>query len=135
MFLRVAGIRSKLGDVQPTHSRPSEDLLSAKLAVSGDLLLDYVLSVSPDVAVQIAQGLLDDANDPPEELVLDCLKEMCNIVCGNATHKFDRPGRTATIMVPEIGCCEYRDGDEVVWANLHLIAGTAEVRVRLDSAA
>jgi CheY-specific phosphatase CheX len=129
MFLRVAGMSAKLGEVQLAQAPPARGLRSVRVAFTGDLRMDCVLSVPPPVAAAIARGFLGDTGNLTDEVVIDCVKELCNIICGNAAGKFDRPGHLAKITPPSESVCSYQPGDKVLLVPIHVVEGVAELRL------
>jgi CheY-specific phosphatase CheX len=106
MFQRVVGTLIKVGEgvvVAGADGSPEADFhLSVAIPFEGKVPLRYVLSVSSDVAVNIATRILkEDATRESEEVVEDAVKEFCNIVCGNAAAKLAQMGIQADIAPPE----------------------------------
>ena len=128
MLLRIAGVKTKVAPAEPLRDLPDDALVTASISFSGALNSEYVLSVSPEIAVAIARRMSgDDAVSPA--LIDDALKEMCNVVCGNAVGKFAQAGKRVSITPPLSGAPMIRQGDRGVFVSLHAAEGTVELRI------
>ena len=92
-----------VGKILTPKDKPEGDYhLSVGIYFEGASRIQYVLSVSSDVAVSIASKILrEDATRESEEVVEDAVKEFANIVCGNAVAKLAQMGIQSDISPPE----------------------------------
>lgn len=128
MLLRIAGVRTKVAPAETLRDLPDDALVTASISFSGAINSEYVLSVSRDIAVVIARRMTgDDAVSPA--LIEDALKEMCNVVCGNAVGKFAQAGKRVSITPPLSGAPMIREGDRGVFVALRSAEGTIELRI------
>jgi CheY-specific phosphatase CheX len=109
MFLRVVGTLVKVGDgrlgepppAEPGVPRPDYHL-TVSVPLASSTPVRYLLSVSSEVAVQIASKILgQDATRESEALVEDAVREFCNIVCGNVAARLAQQGLDVDIGPPE----------------------------------
>ena len=87
-----------------------------------------MLSVSDDIAVIIAKRMSGD-DQVSAEFVEDAIKEMCNVICGNAVGKFAQSGKRVDITPPLTGAPMMRAGDKGVYVALKTTEGTVELRI------
>jgi CheY-specific phosphatase CheX len=104
-FVRVVGVLIKVGAGEALGSdklNEGEYHLSVSVKFKGWKEVQYVLSVSSDLAVAIASRILkEDATRESEEMVEDAVKEFCNMVCGNTAAKLAQQGISVDIEPPE----------------------------------
>lgn len=109
MFLRVVGMLVKVGagrlgeppPAEPGVPRPDYHL-TVSVPLASSTPVRYLLSVSSEVAVQIASKILgQDATRESEALVEDAVREFCNIVCGNVAARLAQQGLDVDIGPPE----------------------------------
>ncbi len=106
MFLRMVGIGLKIGEGifnAAGQQEPSFYHLSVSVPLKGNIPINFVLSVSDDLAIIIASRLLgEDIKNEPQEVIEDSVKEFCNVVCGNVVAKLARRGVRLTLGLPEV---------------------------------
>jgi CheY-specific phosphatase CheX len=130
LMLRLLGIHGKIGEGEREVRYPVERLVSVSLRFSGSLEFDYTLSVSKDIALCIAERILGEPPGPGEEdVVIDSVKELCNVVCGNAAAKYAQIGRRVEIGPPSQGAPKLGDGKKFIMFPLHVAEGAVEVRI------
>jgi len=128
MLMRVAGVRAKIQPVEVMSDLPDDALITASIAFTGALNSEYVLSVSDDIAVTIAKRMTGD-DLVSDAIVEDALKEMCNVICGNAVGKFAQSGKRVDIAPPLKGAPTMRAGDKGVYVALETAEGKVELRI------
>ncbi len=128
MLMRVAGVRTKIEAARSLSDLPDDALVTASISFSGAINSEYVLSVSKDIAVTIARRMTGE-DSVSNDLVEDAIKEMCNVVCGNAVGKFAQSGRRVEITPPLTGAPMMREGDKGVYVQLKPTEGTVELRI------
>jgi CheY-specific phosphatase CheX len=105
MFLRMVGIGLKIGEgiFNGGQQETGSYHLSVSVPLRGKVLINFILSVSDDLATMIASHLLgEDIKNEPLEVIEDSVKEFCNVVCGNVVAKLARRGVKLTLGLPEI---------------------------------
>jgi CheY-specific phosphatase CheX len=105
MFRRVIGVAVKIGP--PVLLEKAEDdpkftyFVSVQVPFLGEKPVHYVLSVSEALARRVIQGLLDEDPNMEEAAALrDAVRELANIVCGNAVAKLAKAGIVVDIGPP-----------------------------------
>jgi CheY-specific phosphatase CheX len=74
---------------------------AVSIRLSGGFECEYVLSVSQDAAVAIASSIMgEDASCEPNDILLDGVKEFCNIVCGNFSARIAQKGKSVDLSPP-----------------------------------
>ncbi len=105
MFLRMVGIGLKIGEgiFNGSQQETASYHLSVSVPLKGKVLINFILSVSDDLAIMIASSLLgEDIKNEPLEVIEDSVKEFCNVVCGNVVAKLARRGVKLALGLPEI---------------------------------
>lgn len=128
MLLRMAGVRTKIQPATKLHDLPNDELITASISFSGAINSEYVLSVSNDIAVTIAKRMTGD-DEVSNEIIEDAIKEMCNVICGNAVGKFAQSGQRVGITPPLRGAPMMREGDKGVYVAMITTGGTVELRI------
>jgi CheY-specific phosphatase CheX len=128
LLLRVAGLTAKRGLAVPRADVASPELLTISIGFSGSASVQFAFSASKDVATAIARRLLGPALALSDELVIDALKEFCNVVCGNICGKLSQPEKPLEIGPPEDGLAERRPDQKSLLVPLHLPDGHFELR-------
>ena len=102
MLLRVAHLRVKAGEGVTPSSAPRQHDVSVRIRLEGSLTFEYILSASLAVSTIIASGIIGaHAARETREVILDGVKEFCNIVCGNMLAKLAQKGQSLDISTPE----------------------------------
>ncbi len=132
ILLRVVGVTTKIGEGEREVRPPVDRLVSVSVTFSGALRATYTLSVSRDIAGAVFTRMtgLDAAGEDEAEIV-DAVKELCNVVCGNAAAKMAKLGRPVDIGPPEVGAPTLEEGKTYVLFPLHVADGAIEVRITL----
>jgi CheY-specific phosphatase CheX len=74
---------------------------AVSVKLSGGVNYEYVLSVPQDAAIAIASNVMgEDASYEPDDILLDGVKEFCNIVCGNFSARMAQKGKTIELSPP-----------------------------------
>jgi CheY-specific phosphatase CheX len=128
LLLRVAGLTPKRGVALLPADLAAPELLTISIGFSGSATVQFAFSASKDVAVAIARRVLGPAMALSDELVVDALKEFCNVVCGNICGKLSQPENPLEIGPPEDGLPEKRVDQKSLLVPLHLPDGRFELR-------
>ncbi|HTU60595.1 MAG TPA: chemotaxis protein CheX, partial [Polyangiales bacterium] len=128
LLLRVAGLTVKRGLAVASAEQASPELLTISIGFSGRANVQFAFSASRDVAATIARRVLGPALALSDELVIDALKEFCNVVCGNICGKLSQPENPLEIGPPEDGLPEGRLDQQSLLVPLHLPDGRFELR-------
>jgi CheY-specific phosphatase CheX len=128
LLLRVAGLTAKRGIAIAQGDLAAPELITIRIGFSGNATLQFAFSASQDVASAIASRVLGPALPLSEELVVDALKEFCNVVCGNICAKLSQPESPLEIGPPEDGLPEKRGDQQSLLVPLHLPDGRFELR-------
>jgi CheY-specific phosphatase CheX len=101
MLRRMAHVDVKVEEGFISESEPGKNFSVVSVLLSGAKGCEYVLSVSREVALRVATGVMgQDAGSEPDEIVSDGVKEFCNIVCGNIVAGMAKKGMTVEISPP-----------------------------------
>jgi CheY-specific phosphatase CheX len=128
LLLRVAGLTAKRGIAAPRAESASPELLTISIGFSGSVSAQFAFSASRDVADSIARRVLGPKMAVSDELVLDALKEFCNVVCGNICGKLSQAENPLEIGPPEDGLPERSPDRKSLLVPLHLPDGRFELR-------
>jgi CheY-specific phosphatase CheX len=102
MFKRLAFVEAKPGFGEPAHEEPTESYTLVSVKIHGAAVLEYALSVPREAAVAVAGGLIEeDASDEPDDILIDSVKEFCNITCGSVMARMAKRGKRLHIDAPE----------------------------------
>ncbi len=130
LLLRMGGLAGKRGVVVANGpERPSAALLTVLIPFSGALRVDYTASASQDVATAIAKRMLGSAVALSDELVIDALKEFCNVVCGNVCGKLSHVEHPVEIGPPSEGAAAISDSKKSILVPIHIPDGRFELRL------
>jgi CheY-specific phosphatase CheX len=101
MFKRIAFVEAKAGFGEPFSGEPEENYATISVNISGGTALDYVLSVPRSAAVAVASGLIEeDASEEDDDILIDSVKEFCNITCGSVMARMAKRGKRIHIDAP-----------------------------------
>lgn len=100
LLRRVAGVDAKVGEVFLTDKEPTKAFGLVSVGISGALAMEYFLSASLDAAKLISAGVIGVAESQDDDMVVDGLREFCNIVCGNIMAKLAQEGLSIDITPP-----------------------------------
>ncbi|NMB75342.1 MAG: hypothetical protein GYA21_09445 [Myxococcales bacterium] len=138
LFLRVAGITVKVAAGRDADGAPEGEFhLSVGVRFTGSPQVQYVLSVSSEIAVEVASRILgQDATRESEEMVEDAVKEFTNLVCGNTAAALAQQGKDVEISPPETlpAVPAPAPGSRLVVFPLHVTEGALDLRFRLEDA-
>ncbi len=102
MIRRVANITVKPDSGVLGLSEPRQNDVTVRINLYGDLTYDYIISTTLSISVKLASGIIgEDASKEPREVIIDGVKEFCNIACGNIIAKMAKMGKTVNISPPE----------------------------------
>jgi CheY-specific phosphatase CheX len=128
LLLRVAGLTAKRGVLLAPAGLADAELLTIRIGFSGAVAAQFAFSASADVAASIARRVLGPSAELNHELVLDALKEFCNVVCGNICGKLSQAEAPLEIGPPEDGLAATGEGARSLLVPLHLPEGRFELR-------
>jgi CheY-specific phosphatase CheX len=140
MFLRMIGMGLKIGLGQYNidgHKDALEYNISVSMPMHGKVPVDYILSLSSDVATLIASNLLgEDATVEGLDVIEDSVKEFCNVVCGNVVAKLAKRGIKMSLGLPKTLTTVpvSADGFSVLVFPVHLSEGAMDLRFLIPNA-
>jgi CheY-specific phosphatase CheX len=126
MFQRIAHLNVKVGEGFISNKEPQRNFLIISVSLSGSLKYEYALSSSQKISELIASAIIGgDVKGESKEVIIDGVKEFCNITCGNIIAKMTQRGKSVDIKPPE----------EVVFSadGYHLVNGRKAVYYPLVS--
>jgi CheY-specific phosphatase CheX len=111
LLRRVAKLDTKIGETAMSDKGPdTKQYALVSVRFTAGALFTYALCVSREVAVSIATGVIGmSARGESDAMLLDSVKEFCNIVCGNVMAGLARKGKTVDISPPE--AVEFKGGE------------------------
>lgn len=127
LLLRVAGLTGKRGVPVVGSHETDPQLLTIRIGFSGALTVQFAFSASPDIAAAIARRVLGAELVLTDELVVDALKEFCNVVCGNICGKLSNQDAPLEIGPPEDGLARANGAQKSLLVPLHLPDGRFEL--------
>lgn len=96
--------------VVPIKDRRDEQKYYSRLEILAPVKGVMTLIVSPELAREIAEGLMDpDDEPPPVEVMLDTLAELLNTIAGGMMRKLVADDETFTLGLPETFSEDYVD--------------------------
>lgn len=103
MFNRIAQIEAKVGFGETFDEEPEVNFAAVAMGFIGFVNYDYILSVPREAAVTLATGFIgEDASGEPDEIIIDSVKEFCNIACGNVMARMSKKGKKVSITPPRL---------------------------------
>ncbi len=130
MLLRLLGIHGKLGAGESESRYPVERLVSVTISFTGSVKVDYTLSVSRDIAASVTEKIMGEPPLPgDDDVVTDSVKELANIICGNAAAKYAQLGRRVEIGPPSMGVPNIGPEKGFIFFPIHVAEGAVEVRL------
>jgi len=109
MLQRVAKVEAKSDDGTMVGKKLEQAYAAVSITMSGGLNCDYIIMGDEGISRAMAAAILgEDASGEEKEMVLDGVKEFCNVVCGNILGKMAQKGKNVEISVPHI--LDYKDG-------------------------
>lgn len=102
MLMRIAHIKVKADVGTLGYRVPKQADVIVFTRLSGSYTYDYTIATSYPVAGKITSGMLgQNAFGEPREVILDGVKEFCNIVCGNLMAKMGMRGKNLSLGAPQ----------------------------------
>ncbi len=130
LLRRIIGIQAKLGEGSLETRSPVSRLVTVTTYFHGSLTCGYTLSISKDIGSAVSQHIAGEAPASPDsEIVIDSVKELCNIISGNAAARYAQLGRKVEISPPAEGAPTLDSGKTFVVFPLHVAEGAVEVRI------
>lgn len=109
MLRRVAFIEAKIDWGVVSDREPDKNYCFVGLDLTGAGNYSYMVSAPLEVAKSIAAGVVgDDCELEGDEIIIDGVKEFCNIVCGNVLAWLAQRGKSCELTPPRI--YQYADG-------------------------
>lgn len=93
MFLRLAREIVKIGGCSSEKSSFSGYDWSIEQKAKGDKSFSYLLNLSTETLLKIAESMSNKKRKEPDELTLDIVGEFVNIISGNALSKLSSKGK------------------------------------------
>jgi CheY-specific phosphatase CheX len=98
---RIGSMEAKIDGWSPCAKEPEQQFSLVSVHIVGDVNCEYALSVSKDVAAQLASGMLNtNVENEPDEILMESAKEFCNLVCGNFRSMMKHSGKILEISYP-----------------------------------
>ncbi|MDF1564562.1 MAG: chemotaxis protein CheX [Deltaproteobacteria bacterium] len=129
MLLRIAAVTSKIGEGERSERPPVARLISVAVDFSGGLTAKYLLSLSEDIARKVALPMLGEDPGDDHEAVIDSVRELCNVICGNSAAKLAQLGKAVEIGPPMMVEGPLPAHEQAILFPLHVADGAAEVRI------
>jgi CheY-specific phosphatase CheX len=102
MLLRLTQLAVKLGEGTLRNNEPHKNFSLISVSFHGKVKYKYAFSSSEETAKLIASSFLGDAEqNEPRDVIIDSVKEFCNITCGNIIAKSTLRGKNINIQPPE----------------------------------
>jgi CheY-specific phosphatase CheX len=98
---RLGSLEAEMGQLTACQTDPEQNFSLVAVQIEGDINCEYVLSVSRNIAIKIASGMLNtDGRNEPDEILSESTKEFCNLVCGNLRSLMRHSGKDLEISYP-----------------------------------
>jgi CheY-specific phosphatase CheX len=102
MFQRIVHLNVKIDEGFISNKEPQGDSLMISVPLYGSLNYVYTLSTPWEISELVAEAIMgEDIKNESKELIIDGVKEFCNIVCGNIIAKLARRGKKVDIKPPQ----------------------------------
>lgn len=102
IFYRIARSRVKVDAGQIIQHDPKKNFVLVSLTLTGNQTYEYCLSLSENLSRTITYAIIGETvKDSSKELIIDGVKEFCNIVCGNIISKLSHSGKVLHINTPK----------------------------------
>lgn len=103
LFNRVARLVVKFDNGIITREEPERNFAVISISLIGTHQYEYCLSLPETVSRTVTSAITGDAFSAcPPNLVVDGIREFCNIVCGSIIAKLSQQGKIVDISVPHI---------------------------------
>jgi CheY-specific phosphatase CheX len=100
MFHRMMRLNVKVGDGHIDSREPDINSVVVKVTFSGNPSYEYILSSPMEISRLIASSQIGNNAIEDHNMIVDSVKEFCNIVCGNIISKFSLKGKKLDISPP-----------------------------------
>jgi len=102
IFRRMVGLHLKFGKGYLENKKVENLFLTTMVAFSGTMNFRYFINVPAHVAVAITKNLYRDDNIECDDSTMgDCIGELANVICGNASSQILETGHKLSIVPPE----------------------------------
>jgi CheY-specific phosphatase CheX len=103
LVMRLAGIFVMEGECSFEKKEFAGHGVVVKISITGDQHWNYILNLSEDLALMIAEAMLEsEEEDYHDNIGVEAASEFANIACGNAIGKLDTKGIKLEILPPHI---------------------------------
>ncbi len=133
MLQRLTRLTIKVGNGYMSTEEPYKNFLLVSVSLRGSAEYEYIFSSSQEIANLIAASFIgDDVQNEPYTVIIDSVKEFCNITCGNIIAKLYKGGEKIDINPPEDavfsdGSYHVVNGREAIYYPLISIKGKSTV--------
>jgi CheY-specific phosphatase CheX len=113
ILYRVGRMVFKIDEGYISDMEPEKNFLMIQISLHGSFKCEYVLSLPEDISGLITSSIIGEDVNEPADIVIDGVKEFCNIVCGNIIAALSLKGHRVDISAPlEVACSD--DGYNLV---------------------
>jgi CheY-specific phosphatase CheX len=129
MLQRIAQLETKAGIGEMFNGEPQKNFAVVFVDLSGAVDYEFILSAPREVAMAMASGFMGgDASGEPDDILVDSVKEFCNITCGSVMARMAKKGKHVKLTPPQEvaypdGECNIVQGRNVVCYPLISTAG------------
>lgn len=103
LFNRVARLTVKIDNGYVTNEEPERNFLLVSISLTGIHQYEYCLSLSENLSKLVTSEITGETvMDNASELVVDGIREFCNIVCGSIIAKLSHKGKIMDISTPHV---------------------------------
>jgi len=126
LFNRVARLSIKIDNGYVTNEEPERNFLIVSISLTGIHQYEYCLSLPENLSKLVTSEITGETvKDNASELVVDGIREFCNIVCGSIIAKLSHKGKIMDISTPHVA--EFSNG------SYHLVKGRKTICYSLVS--
>jgi CheY-specific phosphatase CheX len=101
MISRIVGVEAKSDGGTVLADDIPGTFTAISITFSGALTFDYVFMASESLSRKVAEAVIGDSVDDEEPaMIVDGVREFCNIICGNVLAKFAQAGKNVEISIP-----------------------------------
>ncbi|MCK5427475.1 MAG: chemotaxis protein CheX [Thermodesulfovibrionia bacterium] len=99
---RLTRLIIKVGTGYVSSEEPYKNFLLISVSLHGSAQYEYIFSSSQEIAHLIASSFIgENVQNEQKEVIIDSVKEFCNITCGNIIAKLSQRGEKIDINPPE----------------------------------
>ena len=109
LFNRVARLMVKVDNGYVTNEEPERNFLLVSISLTGTHQYEYCLSLPETLSMLVTSAITGETvKNNGSELVVDGIREFCNIVCGSIIAKLSHKGKIMDISTPQVA--EFSNG-------------------------